>query len=83
MQGEVMAMPISDATGQEGHMHSIFWGSQGIIIFPSMLQNRPILGVMAGFMQEVIEEEVIEEEFIEEVLEQSMFMLQSFTVLQP
>jgi hypothetical protein len=76
MQGEVMAMPISEATGQEGHMHSLFWGSQGII-FPSMLQNRPILEVMAGSMQEVIEEAVIEE-----VLEQSMFMLQSFMVLQ-
>ena len=59
MQGVVMAMPISEATGQVEHMHSIFWGSQGIIIFPSMLQNRPILEVMAGSMQEVIEEDLL------------------------
>jgi hypothetical protein len=78
MHGAVISMPISDATEQVAHMHSIFWGSQDEgIMLPSMPQNRPILEVMAGSMQEVIEEE-----FIEEVLEQSMFMLQSFMVPQ-
>ena len=46
-------------------------------MLPSMLQNRPFLEVIAGSIQEVIEEEVIEG-----VVEQSMFMLQSLKVLQ-
>jgi|GEM_PF-6467832 len=50
MHGVDMVMPISEATGQVGHMHSIlpiFWDSQVIIVFPSMLQNMPILEAMA------------------------------------
>ena len=60
MQGVVMVMPISEATGQVVHMHSIlpiFWDSQ--VIIPSMLQNMPILEAMEGSMQEFLEEEVI------------------------
>jgi hypothetical protein len=46
-------------------------------MLPSMPQNRPFLEVIAGSIQDVIEEEVIEG-----VGEQSVFMLQSLKVLQ-